>query len=722
MAAMQANATIVPAPEVKGDRVRVDKLRRLGVLDSLPERVYDDLVLLASQICGTPIALVSLVDAERVWFKAKVGLEANEAHRDLAFCSHAIAAPDPLFIVADAQRDDRFEANPLVAGNLKLRFYAGALIATSTGEPLGTVCVIDTEPRELTLSQRSALQALARQASALLELRDRTQVAEAAQRAVQEQITRRKLFLEHVTDGVVVHRSDFSIAEVSASFPRMLGYTEEEVLGMRPWQWDAVMDTRDKVVKQFPKLSAGKTSFVTVWRRKDGTLIDVEISVSRIESQGGTEALLVCRDITERNRTQRELRSTSDLLEQMGKLAKVGGWQLDLLSDALTWTDQVYEIHGLDRSARPELHTSIDFYAPASREVIRDAVQAAIDDGTPFDHELEFITARNVALWVRAQGVAVRSKGKTVRLFGAFQDITERKRAEQALVDGERRLRMIADNVPAIVNYIDRERRYSFVNAHAGRVLGIAPGSMLGRTIADVRGDQFYEDISPYADAALMGDQVSFQNSTIVQGRLHHYQSTYIPDFDAAGRVVGFYAMNFDISELKEKQRQLDVLARVDALTGMANRRHFDERLRQAMDRSRLEKVPSAVMFLDVDHFKAINDLLGHAGGDIVLCEFAKRLFGAVRSTDFVARLGGDEFAVLLENVGNYATLINIAEKIMSTLRTVILVNDSTVQVTASIGVATYDGGEMTAAQLLAAADAALYSSKENGRNQFRIV
>ncbi|MCD5994831.1 GAF domain-containing protein [Pseudomonas sp. CDFA 602] len=160
-----------PAPFPANEKDRILSLEHLRILDSAPEQGFDDVVLLATTLCDVPISLVSLIDRERQWFKACIGLDVHQTHRDLAFCAHAILQPADVLVVEDATLDPRFQESALVLGPPYIRFYAGAPICTESGLSLGTVCVIDTRPRTLTEQQRLALQALARQTAALMQLR-----------------------------------------------------------------------------------------------------------------------------------------------------------------------------------------------------------------------------------------------------------------------------------------------------------------------------------------------------------------------------------------------------------------------------------------------------------------------------------------------------------------------------------------------------------------------
>ena len=182
---------------------------------------------------------------------------------------------------------------------------------------------------------------------------------------------------------------------------------------------------------------------------------------------------------------QEDLRDSRVLLAQTGRLAKVGGWQLDVDTQTLIWTEEVYRIHEVDPATKPTVAEAIQFYAPEARPVITAAVQAAIDAGTSFDLELPLLTARGRYIWVRALGIAERRDGKTIRVYGAFQDITDRKRAEEALRDSEARLHAIVRAIPDLMFRLNGNGMFLDYWAQLDDDLYVSPDAIVGRSVPD---------------------------------------------------------------------------------------------------------------------------------------------------------------------------------------------------------------------------------------------
>jgi diguanylate cyclase (GGDEF)-like protein len=205
-------------------------------------------------------------------------------------------------------------------------------------------------------------------------------------------------------------------------------------------------------------------------------------------------------------------------------------------------------------------------------------------------------------------------------------------------------------------------------------------------------------------------------------------QCVYVPDIQADGGVAGIYGLETDVSALKKVERQLSLLVRSDALTGLANRYQINEQMPQILARARRARAGVALMYLDVDRFKQVNDTLGHAAGDAVLQAFAQRLAQSVRTTDTVARLGGDEFVVVLEGVRGEAEPQFVARKILASVARPLEVDGRALDLTTSIGIAYHAEvgagaqDDQCAQTLLARADEALYQAKAAGRNTFRIL
>jgi diguanylate cyclase (GGDEF)-like protein/PAS domain S-box-containing protein len=321
-------------------------------------------------------------------------------------------------------------------------------------------------------------------------------------------------------------------------------------------------------------------------------------------------------------------------------------------------------------------------------------------------------------VWLEAAAQAVDvPHGR--RVIYSARDVSTRVRAERGQAALQAQLQAITDHLPAMVARFDREGRFVYANERS-RVL--RPGfDPIGRHLLEVRGEAAYADIAPHIEAVLRGEQQDFDTFLELPDGRMEIRAQFVPDVAADGSVQGFYSLSFDISEEKAHKRELERLARFDPLTGLANRRHFDESLEDAVARAARNGSALLLLALDVDNFKQINDSLGHAGGDLVLKAFAQRISEAVYEVDLVARLGGDEFAVLVEYSPDVEAGARIAERVVAAMREPVLIEGQAVQVTASIGVGRHwptRSGEA----LMALADKALYEAKARGRNTWAIA
>lgn len=465
------------SPKVTSDElVRLQTLFDYKILDSHPEEVFDNLTKLASEICGTPISLITFLDESRQWFKSKYGLAVSETSREISFCGHAIHH-DAIFEVTDALEDERFRDNPLVTQDPNIRFYAGVPLTTSNGSKLGTLCVIDKVPRQLSSSQRKSLSRVARMV--ISELEHRKAHLETA--AISKKLANATIFYDAVMnsadESIITTNSAGVINSFNQGAEKMLGYRADELVGKCTPE---ILHDRAEVIAYAQALSQEYDETVTpgfdvfvhkaksgcsdshqwTYIRKDGRRITVNLSVTGLIDDNGELLgyLGVARDITAEIEAQNRLRRLTSILELTGEMANVGGWQLDLQDNAIEWTGQVFKIHELDTTEPPPLAQALAFYPPEAKSLITVAVENSVQHASSWDIEVPFITAKGKSRWVRSQGTPVVVDGKVVKLIGAFQDITTRKKSELDLAWLNRALLMLSKTNHAITQ-IDDEKR-----------------------------------------------------------------------------------------------------------------------------------------------------------------------------------------------------------------------------------------------------------------------
>jgi len=296
------------APPHPQEAARMQALADAALLDTPAEQLFDDVVKLASHICETPIALISLIDDDRQWFKARVGLAATETPRDVAFCAHAILE-EQLFEVQDAFMDPRFADNPLVTGEPRVRFYAGVPLAPGGGPPLGTLCAIDHVPRQLTPAQTEAMQALARQVEADIELRMAARRTAAvndelqrAARALHETEAKTRALLAANPDGMIRVARDGTVLDRKVGRDRAILPGAERMIGERVADCFPPRLARLFMLHLERALASGGVESFEYEDTAAGAHCDKEL---RIVASGPDEALALIRDVTERKLAER---------------------------------------------------------------------------------------------------------------------------------------------------------------------------------------------------------------------------------------------------------------------------------------------------------------------------------------------------------------------------------------------------------------------------------
>ena len=236
------------ASKPENEKERISALYEYNLLDSISEKDYDDITHIAAEICGMPISLISIIDHDRQWFKARVGLEEEETHRDVAFCSHAILNPREMFIINDVVKDERFHDNPLVTGKPSIGFYAGVPLLNDAGYPLGTLCVLDKKPNDLSREQKVTLKALARQVVASFELR-KMNLSITAQKAQLEELNKD---LNHFA-YVVAH----DVKSPCSSLAMSVGYLKDKYAAVLDKEGIEFLDQMDDTARNAIKMVDG---------------------------------------------------------------------------------------------------------------------------------------------------------------------------------------------------------------------------------------------------------------------------------------------------------------------------------------------------------------------------------------------------------------------------------------------------------------------------------
>ena len=744
---------------------RLQALRELDLLDRAAEQVFDDLGALAAQVAGAPMAMVSLVEAERVCFRSLLGLDLREAPREGWFCAQAILG-EGLLEVPDARLDPSFAGNALVRGAPHLRFYAGVPLRTGEGHALGTLCVLDSQPRRLDGAQREGLARLGRQVVRVIEAR------QAAARLVRAQRRLRRLadfraLLAGVSQAVADADDDLQLLRQACA------------LGVRYAGARLMYVARPAADGRFVFLaSAGQTEY----------LRHIVISSRAEDPHGGGFAGVVWREgralVSDDFLGSPELGPWRAMAEQYGFRAAATlpirrgreTWAIMTILDAqaAVYDQDLRELleelseslsSGLDRIdlAQRERESS------ALRDVLLDHSQAGIvglRDGRlvrvnqrlvqmlGYDHAQQVLSlgprdlvpddaefarwqqfhaevqqqplhARNLRLRRRdgselpcdVSGGVVEQQGPRTVVW-TLLDISERVQLHLRLERALAYQRRLMEKNAAGMFTLDASARIGDLNPALCEMLGYAREELLGQAAQELFGagpeSARFESIADQARQGLLRGRLE-QRFRRRDGSPRVCEISGVP-IELPDGAPGVLWSVIDVTALHEARDTIAFQARHDILTGLPNRRALEQYLPRVLQRARAPDSRAVVGLLDLDDFKPVNDAHGHGAGDALLREFGRRLRDSLRSSDFLARFGGDEFVLVLEDLDEHQ-LESQLDAVLARLHQAVerefqLPHGQGVRVGMSLGLALVPtqpgGGEAVLRQ----ADAALYELK----------
>jgi diguanylate cyclase (GGDEF)-like protein/PAS domain S-box-containing protein len=513
-----------------------------------------------------------------------------------------------------------------------------------------------------------------------------------------------------MADALLVCNNEWRIELANEAAEALLGYESGELVGLPITTVLADEKTNPRVSQRFHE---------RIFVSRDGERIEVTLSVTPLVHQGVTAgAVLIARDLRERKRTDRDLRKAVSLLQST----------LESTADGIVVIGDDGTIISYNRRFVDMWRIPIETIRRGDDKAVLHCVLEQLTDPAEFtvntlaaNPEAESFDVLNVKDGRRFERYSIgrRISGVADVRVWSFRDVTERYHNETALRESEARFRLLFEQNAAGVYRAELGGRILDCNDTFARMVGCSPATLIGRNTGDL-----YARPIEREELALILQQAGTLQSVEVELQNAEGKSVWVLQnlvLLGEGESSVIHATVVDISDRKRAEEQIEFHAYHDVLTGLPNRKLFTDRLNWSISRCRRSSRALAVMFLDLDHFKSINDSLGHTAGDELLLEMARRLKMCVREDDTVARLGGDEFTIVLSDLRESGDAIVVAQKILTSIQQPVILGGMTVDMTVSIGIALYPEDGIDAESLLKNADSALYRAKDAGRNAYQL-
>jgi diguanylate cyclase (GGDEF)-like protein/PAS domain S-box-containing protein len=571
--------------------------------------------------------------------------------------------------------------------------------------------------------------------------RERVRLADTAE-ALGHSEHRTRRILENAHDAYVAMDSKGAIIDWNERAEALFGWSRDEVIGR------ALADTiipphfRELHIQGLQRYVESGEGPVLNKRielsaiHRSGHEFPVELSIAPVHAGEGVTFHSFLHDISDRKeaeaalrRGEMELRRSRRRLEQAQAIAHMGSWEWDVRANKVTWSEELYRIYGLEPG---EFTATFEGYLerihPDDQERAQAIIGRALADHRSFSFEERIVRPHGEVRLLESQGeVVTDSDGNVVRMVGVCHDVTERRAAEQAAVEAEERFRSAFEHGPvgiALVEVAAEGRgRFLQVNRALCDITGYPEDDLLRTSRQSITHPEDVEAEGDLMDQLVRGEIASFgaENRTMRPDGERIWTSVNASLVrDANGQPLYAVLQVQDVSERKRFEGQLQYLADHDPLTGLYNRRRFEAELTRQVAFNARYGPTGAVLVVDLDHFKYVNDTLGHAVGDELIGRIGMLLHDRLRETDVVARLGGDEFAILLPSADEEQAR-QVGEDIVSAIRSqaVVMSGERSLRLTASVGVALFGQDyDVGAESVLVNADIAMYEGKDAGRDR----
>ena len=526
---------------------RINALKLYDILDTLPEQEFDDLTQLASEICNTSIALISLIDENRQWFKSRVGLDLQETPREISFCTHAIES-DSIFEVLNPLEDTRFADNPLVTGHPDIRFYAGAPLINKDGYRIGTLCVINATPHTINENQKNSLRILARSVISLLELRKEKKEAELFKKALDE------------VSIVAILNAKMEYEYANEKFCALANMRAEDIIGKGRLDIDLADVTDEQNNKMLCAISERKIYNGKIKNQDKNGLVTWS-NLTKIPFTNKNNDILKILSI--RNDITTEVLMV-ERLEEAERVAQIGNWEFNLITGGRYWSSGIYSIlEYTANEADNEVPSLLNFTCPEDKEKVTGAFRNMLQGKeVPQLTEFKILTQKqNIKYIFVTHKNRYNSKGNLIGVYGTVQDITERKAVEKEVYENYLKVQDLYNNAPCGYHSLDENGYFIDINATELKWLGYTREEVIGKIkIKDI--------LSPDAGPLFEADFEQLK----INGHLKDKQRTFrrkdrttfdtlvsaTAVYNEKGKFIYSRDTVYDITELKKIQSSLE--------------------------------------------------------------------------------------------------------------------------------------------------------------------